>query len=128
FRATRGLALTGRAGRALVQGLGHLVRRLLETFERAFEQRRVLGIAVVLDRVLRVLEGPFQLRAIALRDLVAVVVEVLLDLEREGLELVARLDRLTALLVLGLVLLRVLHHALDLGFGQPRRRRDRDVL
>src|SRR5262249_39102066 len=58
----------------------------------------------------------------------AVVVQVLLHLEGQRLQLVARFDRLAPLLVLGLVLLRVLHHALDLGLREPGRRGDGDVL
>src|SRR5262249_34339905 len=125
----RGLAAGRRSGRAPVERLGPLLRRLLQPLARALAPRRLLWIAaVVVDRVLGVLQRALQLGAIGLGDLVAVLVEVLLHLERERLELVARLDRLAPLLVLGLVLRRVLHHALDLGLRQTRRRRDGDVL
>src|SRR4029077_17722924 len=91
-RRLTALAASGRARGAAVERLGHLVGGLLEPLERALEHLRVLGVAVVLDRVLAVLERRFELGAIPLRDLVAVLVEVLLYLEGQRLELVAGVD------------------------------------
>src|SRR6266540_4864261 len=99
LRSGRGFAAGGRTRGAAVEGLSHLVRRLLQPLECALEHRCFVRVAVVLDRVLGVLEGRLQLGSIALRDLVPVLVEVLLHLERQRLQLVARVDRLAAFLV-----------------------------
>src|SRR6185437_12268223 len=124
----RRLGARGGAGGAPIEGLSHLVRGLLQPLECTLEQLRVARVAVVLHRLLGLLERRLELAPVPLGDLVAVLVEVLLHLERQRLELVARLDRLASLLVFRLVLLRVLHHPLDVGLRHPRGSGDGDVL
>ena len=73
-------------------------------------------------------EGRLEIAPITLGDLVLVLVEVLADPEHQGLELVLRVDGLAARLVLGLVVLRLLDHALDVRLGHSGGRGDGDVL
>src|SRR6185312_13332366 len=118
-----------RRSRRLVHLLRHLVRRLLQLVERGLERRRVLaGVLVRLEHLLGVLDPALDLGPSGLVDLVAVLADHLFHLEDERVELIARLDRLLALLVLGLVRLGVLHHLLDVRLAQARRSSDRDLL
>src|SRR5262249_4639187 len=97
------------------QLLAELVHRLLELLPGALHRRLVLalrGLAQVLDLLL---ELALELR----RHLALVLLQRALERVGHAVGLVARVDDLAALLVLGRVLLGVLAHLVDLGLGEP---------
>ena len=61
-------------------------------------------------------------------DLLAVLVDRLLDLIRQRVGLVARVDEITSGLIFGRVTLCVLHHPVDFVFRQATRSADGDLL
>src|SRR5688572_29899067 len=128
-RGTRGLSLRLRLAvlrrlLLLAHGLADLHRRLPQVVHRGLHPLRV----VALQRVTQGGDLFLDIRLDIGGDLVAVIAQRLLDLVREGIRLVARLDPVDVAPVLFGVRLRVLHELLDLVLAQSARGRDRDVL
>src|SRR5699024_5748522 len=86
------------------------------------------GGVLVRQLLLGLLDGVLGLGAVAVGDLLLVVLEQLLALVDELLEGVAGVGVLAALLVLGGVRLGVLHHAVDVLLGQGGAAGDLDGL
>ncbi|ABA50337.1 putative NAD-specific glutamate dehydrogenase encoded in antisense gene pair with dnaKJ [Burkholderia pseudomallei 1710b] len=108
----------------------HLLAELLRRRRNRFDLRvdRRLVARRVLQHVLELLERRFDLLLLARLQLVAVLGERLLRAVHERIALVAGFGELTQLVVFRRVRFRVLHHLLDLGFGQARVRLDRDLV
>src|SRR5262245_30869439 len=109
---------------ALVQRRGRLVPRALQRLERAVDGRRVVS----LERLAHPLEIAFDLALETTLDLVALLLQILLDLVRQVVGAIARLHHFLALAVLGRMLLRVVDHPLDVALGEPARSLDPDAL
>src|SRR5262249_46181705 len=95
----RRAAGAGRAG-LLVHDLRDAVGLLLELLERGGHR----GVVLLLDGLAALGDHGAERGRVRLGDLVLVVGELLLELVAEAVQLVAALDLLAALLVLGLVL------------------------
>src|SRR5258708_1531689 len=112
--APRRAGAGGARGLALVEALGQLVRSLLEARGRLLHLGRVLG----LQRLLGLGERLLELALLVRPELLLVLVVRLLGIVDQGVELVAGLDLLAALLVLVAVRLGFLDHALDLPIAE----------
>src|SRR5439155_488361 len=109
--------------RLLVHRGRRLVPHLLERLGRRGDRGRVLALQRVLEPAQARLDARLERRV----ELRTVLLQVLLHLVCELVAAIARLDLLLALLVLAGVLLRVLHHLLDVALAEPARRLDPDA-
>src|SRR5581483_313233 len=107
-----------------IERLSNRMRRGLERRGRRLDRRQIVG----LSGLPRIGNGRLDLRQLADRQLLAVVVDGFLDLIRERVGLVARVDELAPLTVLGGMALGVLHHPLDFLLREAARAADGDLL
>src|SRR6185312_4440080 len=112
--------------RLRVHRFAQLLRRLHQRFALRFQ--RVLVRLLILQQLLGVLQGRFDLFLVVRTDLVAVFAQRLPHAVHHRVQAVTRLHGLEQLPVFLGVRLGVLDHALDLGFGQARARLDRDLV
>src|SRR5439155_219282 len=110
--------------RLAVHDLRELVRRATQTILGALHALDILALQRFAGLGERVVDG----LAIVLRKLGAVLTQRALGRIHERVGLVAHLDLLLALRVLGRIRLGLLHHPIDLVLGQAGRRGDGDVL
>ena len=100
------------------------MRCVLQIVDGALDRREVFA----LRGFPRLGNGRFDTREVAHRHLPAVFVDRLLDLIRQRVGLVARVDELTSRLILGGVALRVPHQPIDVLLRESARTADGDLL
>ncbi|ACO33777.1 NAD-specific glutamate dehydrogenase domain protein [Acidobacterium capsulatum ATCC 51196] len=113
------------SGVGLVHGLGQLVRRGGQLLARGVQ---FLGRRSAFERLLGVSQGGLHFGLLLTRNLVAVLLQHLLDVVDEVVELVAGLDLVALGLVFGRVRLGFLGHALHLFLAESRGGGDGDLL
>ena len=104
------------------------MRRGLQGLECGAKLVRRARLLVALEHAVRVLERFLDLELLGIAKLGAILGDQLLGAVDQRVELVARFDGLLASLVFAFVLRRIFDGALDIRFGQPRRRLDPDAL